>query len=174
MQSGLHNIGASCWLNSSIQVLYSLIPIGLAMSAMLKSEEYINKIDLYVAVKPGCKKKLFRFADHIFTALLSHIFARIHNNNTGVVRKDHLKYMVAYLQNEQGNVIGSGFEDADEKLIGCFLCPIFYLPLNTNDLVKAQWNKLESQKIPVHLLANLSPGLKDLLTYVSVFQANYY
>jgi hypothetical protein len=82
--------------------------------------------------------------------------------------------MVAYLQNEQGNVIGSGFEDADEKLIGCFLCPIFYLPLNTNDLVKAQWNKLESQKIPVHLLANLSPGLKDLLTYVSVFQANYY
>jgi ubiquitin C-terminal hydrolase len=58
MQSGLHNIGASCWLNSSIQVLYSLIPIGLAMSAMLKSEEYINKIDLYVAVKPGCKKKL--------------------------------------------------------------------------------------------------------------------
>ena len=73
--------------------------------------------------------------------------------------------MVAYLQNQQGNIIRSGFEDADEKFIGCFLCPMFYLPRNTDELVMAQWNKLESQKIPAHLLANLRPGLSELLTY---------
>jgi hypothetical protein len=165
MQSGLHNIGASCWLNSGIQVLYSLMPIRSALSAFIKNEEYINHLDLYVAAKAGSKKKKFRFVDHIFTELLSHIFANIHNNCAGVVRIDHLKYMVAYLQNQQGNIIRNGFEDADEKFIGCFLCPMFYLPRNTDEQVMAQWNKLESQKIPAHLLASLRPGLSELLTY---------
>jgi len=165
MQSGLQNVGASCWLNSGIQVLYSLIPIRSALSAFIKNEEYINQLDLYVAAKPGSKKKIFRFVDHIFTELLSHIFALIHNNCAGAVQSDHLKYMVAYLQNQQGNIIRSGFEDADEKFIGCFLCPMFYLPRNTDEQVMAQWNKLESQKIPAHLLASLRPGLSELLTY---------
>ena len=164
MQTGLQNVGTSCWLNSGIQVLYSLIPIRSALSAFIKNEDYINHLDLYVAAM-GSKKIRFRLDDHIFTELLSHIFAKIHNNCAGAVRIDHLKYMVAYLQNQQGNIIRSGFEDADEKFIGCFLCPMFYLPRNTDERVMAQWNKLESQKIPAHLLESLRPGLSELLTY---------
>ena len=74
MQSGLPNVGTSCWLNSGIQVLYSLVPIRCALSAFIKSEDYINHLDLYVAAKAGSKKKKF---DLLTTYLLN--FYRIYS-----------------------------------------------------------------------------------------------
>ena len=74
MQSGLPNVGTSCWLNSGIQVLYSLVPIRCALSAFIKSEDYINHLDLYVAAKAGSKKKNF---DLLTTYLLN--FYRIYS-----------------------------------------------------------------------------------------------
>jgi hypothetical protein len=78
--------------------------------------------------------------------------------------------MVNYMQSEQGKKTQNGFEDADEKLIGCLLSPKFYLPSNTDDSIIDQWDALELPKIPEVLLDRHTPKIQNVLRYGRLWQ----
>jgi len=116
MNCGLVNIGSSCWLSSSIQVLFSISSIRSALEEFNQSDVYVDAIELYAPFgnKPKTKKKIQRRSE-IFIDLLSNILFKIRTKCAQTVKHEHLKYMVNYMQSEQGKKTQNGFEDADEK-----------------------------------------------------------
>jgi hypothetical protein len=172
MDSGLVNVGTSCWVSSSIQLLYSLSPIRFALEEFNQPDGDIDAIELYEPAQQGKrqKKKKFQFSSEIFIVLLSNILFKIRTKRASTVQHEHLKYMVNYMQTDQGRMTRNGFEDADEKLIGCLLRPTFYLPSNTDDSILDEWNALELPKIPDRLLTRYTLQRQNFLKYGRLLQ----